>query len=79
MNFREENNLENKLEKRKTLYKSKLFLTYLSSYIKLVENIFCKKEAIGYKAVLIDETMKLLFCKDDFFNEFLEDYTLWGK
>jgi len=43
----------------RTLYKSKLFLTCLSSYVKLVEIIFCKKEAIGYKAVLMDKTLIL--------------------
>jgi len=44
---------------KRTLYKSKLFLTCLSSYVKLVEIIFWN-EANGYKAVLMDETMILL-------------------
>jgi len=44
----------------RTLYKSKLFLTCLSSCVKLVEIIFYRKETNGYKAVLIlDKTMIL--------------------
>jgi len=34
-------------------------MTCLLSYVKLVEIIFYKKEAIGYKTVLIDKTMIL--------------------